>query len=266
MKVSGVTRCYLGPEISPEQFIPEHFFLYLCAGKLVGFDGYQKYELQAGEACFVKKHHLARYSKQPIEGRFEKVVIVFDSAFLQAFWQRHPIPESNAEADRRAFVPLSDHALLRGFIASLTPYYGEAGRIDPVFADLKREELLLILLRLHPELGAALHEQGPPAKAELAQFMSRHYMFNISIERFAWLSGRSLSSFKREFRQVFGETPARWLVGRRLEEAHFLLAEQGQKPSEIYQELGFEDFSHFSHAFKKRFGYPPGSLATSAKN
>ncbi|WP_261387911.1 helix-turn-helix domain-containing protein [Chitinophaga pinensis] len=59
---------------------------------------------------------------------------------------------------------------------------------------------------------------------------------------------------------MFHETPNRWLVYKRLQEAHFLIAKKQQKSSDIYLDLGFEDLSHFSFAFKKQFGYAPTEL------
>ena len=77
------------------------------------------------------------------------------------------------------------------------------------------------------------------------------------MERFAYLTGRSLSAFKRDFKTVFNETPNHWLVQKRLQEAYFLIDKQHKKASEIYLDLGFEDLSHFSLAFKKLFGVRP---------
>ena len=34
MRATEIKSCYIGPEISPEQFIPEHFFLYLAKGTM----------------------------------------------------------------------------------------------------------------------------------------------------------------------------------------------------------------------------------------
>ena len=90
--------------------------------------------------------------------------------------------------------------------------------------------------------------------------MNRNYKFNVSIKRFAYLTGRSLSAFKRDFRDTFDDSPSHWLVQKRLQEAFFLIEKRKEKPSEIYLDLGFEDLSHFSFAFKKQFGYPPTQL------
>jgi len=39
-----------------------------------------------------------------------------------------------------------------------------------------------------------------------------------------------------------------------------LYRQQGRKPKDIYLELGFEDLSHFSFAFKKRYGIAPTAV------
>jgi AraC family transcriptional regulator, exoenzyme S synthesis regulatory protein ExsA len=63
----------------------------------------------------------------------------------------------------------------------------------------------------------------------------------------------------------FRETPNRWLVRKRLQEAYFLIEKSKKKPSDIYLDLGFEDLSHFSLAFKKLFELAPTELAGSKK-
>jgi AraC family transcriptional regulator, exoenzyme S synthesis regulatory protein ExsA len=142
----------------------------------------------------------------------------------------------------------------------LLPYYRGGGKIDAQFSDIKREELLIILLQNQPELAGIFFDYGAPEKINLEEFMNRNYTFNVSTERFAYLTGRSLSGFKRDFKTTFNDTPGHWLVQKRLQEAHFLMEKKGKKPSEIYLDLGFEDLSHFSFAFKKLFGLAPTEL------
>lgn len=259
MRATEIKSCYIGPEISPEQFIAEHFFLYLAKGKINGYDGNKNCTLKSGECCLVRKNHLARYNKQKENDEFEKVVIIFDGRFLKIFQEKHKIPISKFNATE-AFMRIDKSELIPNFIQSLIPYYHQTGKIDETFADIKREELLIILLKIQPELANVFFDFGIPGRLDLEEFMQKNYKFNVSIKRFAFLTGRSLSAFKRDFKQIFNDTPNRWLIQKRLQEAHFLIDKKNKKPSEIYLELGFEDLSHFSFAFKKEFGVSPSQL------
>lgn len=259
MRTTEIKSCYIGPIISPEQFVPEHFFLYIAKGAIHGYDGNKNQSLTSGECCLVRKNHLARYNKEKVNNEFEKVVIIFDEAFLKKFQEKHETAIVKFKAGD-AFLKISHHKFIPEFIQSLMPYYKGTGKIDKAFADLKREELLLILLQNEPKLAGMLFDFGIPGKIDLEKFMTKNYRFNVTLDRFAYLTGRSLSSFKRDFEKIFNTTPSHWLVQKRLEEAYFLMDKKNEKPSDIYLDLGFEDLSHFSFAFKKRFGYSPNSL------
>ncbi|MFC6102505.1 helix-turn-helix domain-containing protein [Olivibacter domesticus] len=262
MRVTNIHSCHLGPEISPEQFISDHFFLCLLRGSMVAYDGQKTYTVQPGNYCIARKNHLLRYTKYKDNDRFEKVIITFDEPFLKRFLERHPTDSLTLTNDD-SFLFVKEETFIANFIQSLKPYYNSDEAIDEAFADIKREELLLILLRADPSLAAVFFNFGAPAKIDLEEFMNRNFRFNISLERFAFLTGRSLSSFKRDFYKIFNDTPRNWLRKKRLDEAHFQLSKKHLKSSEVYLEVGFEDLSHFSFAFKKQFGYNPSELMSS---
>ncbi|WP_148230661.1 helix-turn-helix domain-containing protein [Chitinophaga pinensis] len=90
--------------------------------------------------------------------------------------------------------------------------------------------------------------------------MSHNYKYNIPLLSFGKLTGRSLSTFKRDFTKIFDTTPEKWLQKKRLEQAHYLILKKKQRPSDIYLEVGFENLSHFSFAFKKQYGMTPTEL------
>lgn len=257
MKITEIKSCIIGPALSAEQFIAEHFFLFLAKGTMNGYDGNKHYVLKAGESCLVRKNRLARYNKVKDNNEFEKIIIFFDEAFLKMFQKKHSILFKNFPS-KDAFIRLKKDDLINSFLVSLEPYYNNSGNISPAFSDLKREELLLILLQLQPELSDLFFDFGVPGRLDLEKFMQQNYKFNVSMERFAFLTGRSLSAFKRDFKTIFNETPGRWLIKRRLQEAFLLIEEKKQKPADIYIDLGFEDLSHFYFAFKKEFGKSPG--------
>lgn len=243
----------------PEQFVPDHLFLYLAAGELRVYDGHQRFALQAGDYYLVRKNRLVRYEHGSAGVGCEMTYCCFDEPFLRAFEEKHPVgAKKNRPSD--AFVAIKANETIAGFIHSLKPYRTPAGSVTEAFRAVKHEELLLILLQSQPELADILFDYGLPGKIGLEKFMNTHFKFNVSLPRFAFLTGRSLSAFKRDFQAVFHQTPSRWLVQKRLQEAYFLLCEQHEKPSDIYFDLGFKDLSHFSFAFKNRFGLAPSEL------
>ncbi|XZF12422.1 helix-turn-helix domain-containing protein [Chitinophagaceae bacterium MMS25-I14] len=249
--------------ISPEQFIAEHTFTYIIKGEMHLYDGSKSFVLRSGESGLARKNRLIRFKKEKEDGELEKVFVFFDEPFLRAFQERHQLTVTKFQP-KETTIRLSRNNLLPDFVRSLLPYY-DHGKIARPFADVKREELLIILLQAQPELAGLFFDYGIPEKIDIEAFMNRNYRFNVHIDRFAYLTGRSLSAFKRDFKQIFNETPNRWLVQRRLQEAYFLIEKKNKKPSEIYLELGFETLPHFSYAFKKHFGIAPTELAEQKK-
>lgn len=265
MKTSVNKTCLIGPAIRPEQFIAEHLFFYLVNGTMSGYYGGKNYTLKPGEYGIVRKNRLGRLDSSKENHQAKKIIFVFDEPFLKAFQEKHKIQLATSQSEE-PFLRLSDNGMIVNFIRSLLPYYNELGQIDKAFFDLKREELLLILLRWQPGLSGVFFDYRIPGKIDLEEFMERNYKFNVSIERFAYLTGRSLSAFKRDFKTIFNDTPNHWLVQKRLREAHFLIQNKQAKPSDIYLDLGFEALSHFSFAFKKLFGFTPTALPKQKNN
>ncbi|MBS1606964.1 MAG: helix-turn-helix transcriptional regulator [Bacteroidetes bacterium] len=241
--------------ITPEQFIAEHSFAYIIKGEMHLYDGSNSHVLRSGGYALFRKNRLIRFKKEKENGELEKVFVFFDEPFLKRFQQKHAT-HLTGFASTETLIRIPEHELIPNFVRSLMPYYNH-GVIKEPFADVKREELLLILLQAMPKLAGLFFDYGIPEKMNIEEFMNHNFKFNVSVNRFAYLTGRSLSAFKRDFRQIFHDTPSRWLMQRRLEEAYFLLDKMHRKPTDIYLELGFETLPHFSYSFKKRYGIPP---------
>jgi AraC-like DNA-binding protein len=224
------------------------------------YDGNKRYTIGPGDYYIARKNHFIRYTKYKEEGQFLKIIITLDEPFLKKFLTRRPY-ETGPTENGDSFLFLEENKFFKSYIQSLEPYYTGDLEIDGTFSDLKREELLLIILKSEPGLANVLFNFGTPEKIDLEAFMLKNFRFNVSLERFAFMTGRSLSSFKRDFLKSFGITPGNWLKKKRLDEAYFQISKQNQKPSDVYLEVGFEDLSHFSFAFKKEFGKTPTQIA-----
>lgn len=245
--------------ILKEQYIPDNVFIYVAKGAIRVFDGNKSYTFKAGDACLARKNRLAKYELLDSEDKFEPIIFCFDEPFLQKNQKKYQFKPTHFTSDD-AFINIQKSELLDSFIPSIKPYYKGVMQLDEAFEDLKYEELLIILLKNQPGLAEVLFDFRKPGKIDLEEFMMKNYKFNVSLERFSFLTGRSLSAFKRDFNTIFNDTPSHWLIQKRLDEAHFLLTNKSAKPLDIFLGLGFENLSHFSFAFKKKFGHAPTEL------
>ena len=96
-------------------------------------------------------------------------------------------------------------------------------------------------------------------KINLQDFMEKNYRSDMSMSDFALASGRSLSTFKRDFKKMSELSPERWLTDRRLRAAYELLS-KGRRVSDVCFDVGFKNVSHFSAIFKEKFGKTPGEV------
>ncbi|MEM9829036.1 MAG: AraC family transcriptional regulator [Bacteroidota bacterium] len=95
------------------------------------------------------------------------------------------------------------------------------------------------------------------ATQNIRQFMEEHYDKPLSVADYAYLTGRSESSFRREFKTRFGTTPRQWIIRQRLEKAHDLLENTPKDVTQVALEVGYENISHFISEYKKQYGHTP---------
>lgn len=253
--------CYYKKSVNGEDIVNRHAFAYQITGSLTVQDGREKVIFEPGDFRFNVRNRLAKFVKQPGESDpFKSLSLQFDEGTLREFADEHHLT-----AEATSYVPpsfqLKKHPLLQNFVDSLQqslPYFSD-GNND--LMKIKLKEALIVLLKVQPELKDILFNFQTPGKINLKAFMERNFRFNLSLARFAYLTGRSISTFKRDFLGEFSMTPAKWLQQKRLDEAYYLLKEEKFKTTDVYGEVGFEDLSHFSFVFKKHFGINPSSIS-----
>lgn len=141
----------------------------------------------------------------------------------------------------------------------MLPYFENPDALTDNLARFKTMELIEVLMKEN-RLQNILFTFNDDFKLDIEAYMNKNFMHNISLEQFASLTGRSLSTFKRDFQFIFGTTPNKWLMKKRLDLAYYLILSKSKKPSEAYIETGFINFSHFSKSFKAEFGISPSEL------
>ena len=89
--------------------------------------------------------------------------------------------------------------------------------------------------------------------------MDRAYAEPLDVRAVATVAHVSEAHFIRCFRQVFGETPHRYLQRRRVERSMFLLRETERSVTEICLDVGFTSLGTFSRTFREIVGETPSA-------
>ncbi|HEX2533213.1 MAG TPA: helix-turn-helix domain-containing protein [Chitinophagaceae bacterium] len=247
--------CYEDRFFKSDIMFDQHMLIWFISGetKIVQAEG--TYIFQPGDIFLIPRNQLATIINYPKDGRPHKTVVMhLTTEILKGYYAGNPRqPAPPADARIRHY---RDHPLLASCLASLLPYF-DMRELPGNIGSLKITEAISILRALDPHIDGILANFEEPGKIDLVGYMEKNFMFNMPMERFGYLTGRSLTTFKRDFKKHFQATPQKWLTQKRLERAHYELAEKNRKPLDVCYEVGFENLSHFSFAFKKHFGYPP---------
>lgn len=87
--------------------------------------------------------------------------------------------------------------------------------------------------------------------------MDRRYAEPIDVPALAAVAGVSAAHFSRTFREVFGETPHRYLQRRRVERAMYLLRATDTSVTDVCFDVGFGSLGTFSRTFRAIVGLSP---------
>ncbi|MDR0228565.1 MAG: AraC family transcriptional regulator [Flavobacteriaceae bacterium] len=257
--IYGIQKaCYSESSKAGEYFIKESGVFFIVSGTMEAFDGKDVQVYKKGDIVLFRKNALIRFEKyvQP-DKVFEAISIVLDDSLLQDFTCEYGYNVSNQLSKDTLFKVKKDE-LLMSYFATIKSYFVKDMTEELIL--LKKKELIHLLLRNDNSYQDVLFNFAAPGKIDLEAFMNSNYKFNVPLTQFAFLTGRSLATFKRDFEKVFHNSPSRWLKQKRLEEAYYLLKNKKMKVKEVYADVGFETLSHFSYSFKEYFGIPPSNL------
>ena len=96
-----------------------------------------------------------------------------------------------------------------------------------------------------------------PWKIDLIKFMNQKFTQDLSLDEMEKYPGRSLTTFKRDFKKIANTTPQKWIIRKRLEAAHNMIINDGRKVKEVLFDVGFKNMSHFSRLYKETYGIAP---------
>ena len=241
---------------------PMDYFVHVLSGKKTWRTTEGSWTLGQGGTLFFKKGAAVVY--QDFKEDFCMMVFFVSDSFIRDVVKevagQLTVRQEGGTLHKGAILVNGD-VTLDAYFQSMLAYFTGTDKPAETLLTLKLKELIVSILlgRNNPELAAyfqsLLKSDAPP----LSQIMEANFCYNLALEEFARLSHRSLSTFKRDFRKYYHQSPGKWLLQKRLEYSAVLLKNPALNVSEVAMDCGFEDLSHFSRAFKDKFGVSPAS-------
>lgn len=244
-------------QVDREAYVANHVVSLILSGRQVIRTYDEKVvSARAGEALFLPRGMYYVTDLLPAKGAFSSLLFYFDDDAVQRFLSDVLVTEVERDAGPNHLrFPASPS--LQAFTAGTLGL--AAGTLSKPLLRLKTQELLHLLHQLTGSKAFArfLFRLTLPRRRNLRQFMEANYGKPLGVEDYAYLTGRSVSSFRRDFRDYFGTTPNKWLRNRRLEEAVAVLRAGEKSVAELSYSVGYDNVSYFIREFRKMTGLSP---------
>jgi len=256
--------CFSDNATKHTPMIREHGIVCVLSGKLEINESGKITNLYKGECAFVRKDNRVSINKMPKgKEQFQSIWLTFPRNFLREFYQSFDKQKLPTDAKRQKIslqeLP-ADRPDIKSLFISMTPYFDSLIAPTPELIKLKMTEGVYCLLNTDKHFYTALFDFSEPWKIDILDYMNNNYMYDLSLAEIASFTGRSLATFKRDFKKISPLSPEKWLIQKRLEKAKQQLETGTVKVSDIYLTVGFKNLSHFSTAFKETYGYAPSKV------
>jgi AraC family transcriptional regulator, exoenzyme S synthesis regulatory protein ExsA len=247
------------PVIHKEGYVSVHAIILVLKGQL-------KVENDTGFLATIPENKMVFLPKGlylvsdiiPDKRNFEALVFFFDEELITHFINSISLQCKKKDKCVTHFV-MDYTADLKVFTETLLQLYGGGKNGARELTRIKLLEFLHLIIRAQQTncFSTVLATLNNKERKSLHAFMNANFSKPLGIEDYAYLTGRSLSTFRRDFIAQFGISPKQWLIEKRLDKAYELLSRNHTTVSQVAMETGYENISHFVKAFHHRYGLPP---------
>ena len=237
-----------------------HSIVYVLSGQKKWITPDNEYLVKENQSIFVRKG--AFKNQQYFEEGFCVLMFFMKDDFIKRCFEEDIMCETEVveKLDEPDFIyRIAISESLETLYKSFFSYLKQEKRIPQKIIELKFREMLLNICgdANNKEVKNAIYTIYKNLDGSIEQVMEEQFLYNLRIEEFARLCGRSVSTFKREFKKLYNTTPGKWLLAKRLKFASNLMLNTDLSIQEVCYESGFESDSHFVRSFKSHFGHTP---------
>jgi len=246
-------------EISKQQILlNKNTFSFLQEGtKEVFFDN-STYAIDHSQFLLMKSGNCLMTEKLSSESKcYRSILFFFSNEDVLKFARKFRLETSYSKTLYSTYSFNYD-SFIKRFVDSLRDISKLSKSIQENILKAKFEEIMLYLIDLKGlNFLYSLIDNSDNKNQKFAQTIESNRLNKLTIKELSFLSNMSVSTFKREFKKNYHSSPSKWFQDKRLEHSAFLLKNSSKRPSDIFEEIGYENLSNFIQAFKVKFGVTP---------
>jgi len=236
---------------------------YIQEGKQEIFSATQKIEATDKESILMKcGNYIANFRDVAPTAQFKSVVFHLDPAAIKEAFDDKDLDflrVDKSKVTRDPALKMEQNELLDSFVSSMMPYFDNPQMAKDELLLLKLKELVYILSDFgnNAVVNQIIGTLYSPEEIAFDEIIAANTFNNLSIAELAHLTARSESTFKRDFKKWYNDSPAKFFKTKRLEKSADMLKNTDTPISEIAWECGFENPAHFSASFHDFYGHSP---------
>lgn len=250
---------------------------YVLKGKKYIYYGDTRYEVNKGEMFYMNigSHYI---EDVPESGKtFEQITFFYSPEMLSDILNNLS-RNFSLEVDNNhlclncqqapGHVAFPAWATVKNFFSTMNQYLKEdVFNNEPIAEKLKTTELIFLIMS-NPEccIKTRILNNVDSSMENFDLIIRQNVFTDLGVEELAKKCNKSLTSFKKEFRKRFNESPHKWLIKKRLTHSRLLLMSSNKSIAVIGAECNFPNTSHFIKLFKKEYGVTPASYRQQVRN
>lgn len=195
------------------------------------------------------------------DNKGEIVIVTFHPDVLKKIYEKD-LPKlfrPNNEVSNQTSEKIKNDFLIKKYIEGLLFYFENPSLINEEILILKLKEIILLLSQTQNAdiIQTILSQLFSPATYTFKQIIEANLFTQINIEELAKRTNLSISSFKREFKKLYNDSPANYIKTKRLERAAELLLISNERITDIAFDCGFNDLANFTKSFSDKYKTTP---------
>lgn len=250
----------------PSPMPDEACFLYMVEGHINYKTENQSLSIPTNEAVLLRCGNYFSQIRNSNTSKINQIVVVhFHPEILKKIYETDLPKIFHQPKDLIKTIDLSkinNDFLIQKYIESLLFYFDNPTLINEDLLIIKLKEIILLLLQTKNALVVQqiLSQLFSPTSYTFKQIVENNLFYHLTMHELAQMTNLSLSSFKREFKKNYDDTPANYIRNKKLEKAAELLLITEERVTDIAFDCGFNDLANFSTLFNEKYKQSPSNF------